>query len=93
MLEASHGKEALDPFRSRRTEIDLVILDMMMPDMDGAEVFASLRRIDPGARIIISTGFPADAKIPAMLTAGAKGLLRKPYEKEILDKMMAAAMG
>jgi CheY-like chemotaxis protein len=92
VLEASHGREALDLQRSRGKGIDLVILDMMMPDMDGSEVFAALRKHDPGVRVIISTGFPADPKIPTMLSAGAKGLLRKPYEKALLDKMMAAAM-
>jgi DNA-binding NarL/FixJ family response regulator len=65
---------------------------MMMPDMDGAEVFAGLKAIDPGVRVIVSTGFPADQKIPSMLAAGARGLLRKPYEKALLDKMMTTAM-
>ncbi len=92
VLEAWHGKEALEAFRARMAEIDLVILDMMMPDMDGSEVFAGLKAIDPRVRVIISTGFPADPKIPSMLAAGAKGLLRKPYEKALLDKMMATAM-
>jgi PAS domain S-box-containing protein len=92
VLEASHGREALDIYRKRGAEIDVVILDMMMPDMDGAEVFAGLRAIDPRARVIISTGFSADAKIPSLLAAGAKGLLRKPYEKPLLDKMLGAAM-
>ncbi len=92
VLEASHGREALDLYRKRKPEIDLVILDMMMPDMDGAEVFAGLQAIDPRARVIISTGFAADPKIPSLLAAGAKGLLRKPYEKPLLDRMMAAAM-
>jgi CheY-like chemotaxis protein len=92
VLEASYGKAALELYRKRRTEIDLVILDMMMPDMDGAEVFTALMRIDPRVRVIISTGFPSETKIPSMLAAGAKGLLRKPYEKASLDRMMTAAM-
>jgi PAS domain S-box-containing protein len=92
VLEASHGKEAVDLYRSRGKGIDLVILDMMMPDMDGSEVFGALRRVDPRVRVVVSTGFPADPKIPSMLAAGAKGLLRKPYEKALLDKMMSAAM-
>lgn len=92
VLEASHGREALDLYRAKQGAIDLVILDMMMPDMDGAEVFAELRRMDPRVRVLLSTGFPGDARIPALLAEGMKGLLQKPYEKAQLDKMMAAAM-
>jgi CheY-like chemotaxis protein len=92
VLEASGGRRALEIYGEKWREIDLVILDLIMPDMEGQETFAGLRRIWAEVRVLISTGFPGDAKIQPLLDAGAKGLLRKPYEKVMLDKMIAAAL-
>ena len=92
MLEASGGRAALETYRSRIGTIDVVILDLMMADMDGSATYAELRRLDPKARVVLSTGFAGDAKIPSLMSAGVKGLLLKPYEKSHLDRMLAAAM-
>ena len=91
--EAGGGREAMEIFRPAKQEFDLVILDLMMADMDGSATFAELRRIRPDIPVLISTGYPGDAKIPALIEAGVKGLLQKPYEKSHLDRMIAAALG
>ena len=92
VLEASGGRAAMEIFGGHWREIDLVILDLMMADMDGSATYAALRKVNPAARVLLSTGYPGDAKIPALMDAGIKGLLQKPYEKTHLDKMIAAAL-
>jgi signal transduction histidine kinase/CheY-like chemotaxis protein len=89
--EAGGGREALEIFRAS-ADIDLVILDLMMADMDGSATFAELALIRPQVPVVLSTGYPGDAKIPALMEAGVRGLLQKPYEKSQLDRMIAAVM-
>ncbi|MDB5105178.1 MAG: domain S-box protein [Fibrobacteres bacterium] len=93
VIGASGGLEALECFRERWREIDLVILDMIMGDIDGYQTFQELKRIDPEAKVILSSGFSPEGKIEALLDEGAQGLLQKPYGKEQLDRMIAAVMG
>lgn len=91
-LVASGGREALDIYREKRGGIDLVLLDMVMADLDGYQTYRELRRIHPGVRVIISSGFSPDDKVHALMNEGAKGWLQKPYGKAQLDAMMASAM-
>src|SRR5262245_6356947 len=55
---ATQGTEALDVFQQRRAEIDIVILDLQMPRMDGGQVLRELRVIQPDVKVVISTGGP-----------------------------------
>ncbi|HKP94604.1 MAG TPA: response regulator [Fibrobacteria bacterium] len=92
ILGASGGREALEIYRERWRDIDLILLDMVMSDMDGYQTFQELRRIHPAARVILSSGFSPEGKIQALLDQGAKGLLQKPYGKEQLEAAIAAAL-
>jgi CheY-like chemotaxis protein len=75
---ASSGFECIELCRSKPKGFDLVILDLTMPGMDGAETFARLRTICPELSIVISTGFIAQEKLNHMLAAGLTGFIRKP---------------
>jgi YesN/AraC family two-component response regulator len=59
-LKASNGKEAVDCFRREWQHIDLVLLDMMMPDMDGAEVFRYMKEIHSDVKVILVSGYSWD---------------------------------
>ncbi|HQO08838.1 MAG TPA: response regulator [Clostridiales bacterium] len=81
ILKAENGRVAVDIFSNNR-RISCVILDMIMPGMDGEKVFNELRKIDPSVKVIISSGYSMSAKVESMLMNGAKGFLEKPFSMD-----------
>ncbi|MDD3155780.1 MAG: response regulator, partial [Victivallaceae bacterium] len=59
--------------------IDLVLLDMIMPRVGGHEAFSKIRRIDPDANILLSSGFVSGDEVSDLLAKGARGFLPKPH--------------
>jgi two-component system chemotaxis response regulator CheY len=69
-----------------RTDYDLILVDVRMPEMNGAEVTEGIRKGKAGAKILIITAYPGDPLAARALQAGACGLLKKPFEiAKILD--------
>jgi CheY-like chemotaxis protein len=73
------GREAVERYRECRGEIDLVIVDLTMPVMGGAECFRALREIDPGVRVLLSTGHALEGEARTLLREGVVGFVQKPY--------------
>jgi len=76
---AGNGREAIDIYRENPGGIDLVLLDMVMPEMDGHQAFFKLREINPDVRVLLSSGYVSEDDVRDVLEAGAAGFLRKPY--------------
>ena len=88
---AANGKEGLDLFRARGEDIDLVILDMIMPVMGGREAFAQFRLIDATTPILVASGFAKDADWEALRAGGGAGFVHKPFRRrELAEKVHAA---
>jgi CheY-like chemotaxis protein len=88
VLKAGSGKEALKIYKKHPGEIDLVILDMMMPEMNGMDLFEALKKYDPDIKVLLSTGYSFGEKIQVMMDRGIKGYLEKPYGfEEISHKL------
>jgi len=79
VLLAREGQEALRVFAERRRDIALVILDMVMPRLNGREVFRRLKEIDPQVRVLLSSGYSAEGDAQAILSEGVIGFVQKPY--------------
>jgi len=79
VIEASSGQEALDLYAANREGIDLVILDMIMPGMDGGETFDGLRALDPNVRVLLISGYGLDGRIKEIRRQGCRGFLQKPF--------------
>ncbi|MHC5039306.1 MAG: response regulator [Planctomycetota bacterium] len=84
--EARQGEEALSLFRDLNP--DLVILDIVMPDMDGVKILEGIRGLDPGAKVVMVSSLGTKEKVMECLEKGAKNFLMKPYEKEDLLKVL-----
>ena len=85
VITAGGGKEALALFIEKREDIDLVILDMIMPDMNGGEVYDSMRDIDPDVKILLSSGYSQDGQAQKILDRGCNGFIQKPFNLKTLS--------
>lgn len=79
VILAADGRECVEIYRNNPGEIDLVLLDMVMPEMDGHEAFFELKKIDPSVRVLLQSGYVAEEDAREVLDGGAAGFLRKPY--------------
>lgn len=82
---AASGSEALDCY-TRNGAYSLVILDMMMPQMSGDEVFFRLQEFDESVSVLIASGYASDARTQAVLRAGGLGFIQKPFAVEELAR-------
>jgi two-component system, cell cycle sensor histidine kinase and response regulator CckA len=92
VVTAADGREALQAHERHRAGIDAVLLDMMMPGMDGLDVLAALRERDPGLRVIASSGLRLQDRVNEAASAGARRFLPKPYTDEQLLSALAGVL-
>lgn len=79
MYRAKDGKEALMLYQKHCDEIDLILLDLDMPKMDGFEVLAHVRKINPKAYVVIISGIGTLEVVKKAIAAGVNGFIAKPY--------------
>ncbi len=91
VLLARDGREALEVYRADVNRIDLVILDMIMPRMNGRDAFLAIRELNPGAKVILASGFVDNMKAAEMESKGLLGIIKKPYFRAELSKIVAEA--
>lgn len=83
VLSAPNGARAVDVFREHRHEIHLVLLDVIMPELDGWQAYLEIERLTPGIRALFTTGYAASV-LPKDFGARGARLLSKPYGPEVL---------
>ncbi len=93
VITAVDGKEAVDIYKERGSEVALVLLDLTMPHMNGEEAFRELRRIDPGVRVIISSGYSEQEIAARFAGKGLAGFIQKPYQVAKLREAVMRIVG
>jgi PAS domain S-box-containing protein len=93
VVTAADGREAVALYRRLAPTLDLVIIDMMMPEMGGRECFRALRGLNPALRAILSTGGAAEGAAQALLDEGMAGFVLKPFQAEHLAAAVRKALG
>jgi signal transduction histidine kinase/ActR/RegA family two-component response regulator len=88
VFSAPDGASALSTYRERQHEIDIVIADMVMPQISGPELFARIKEINPNVRVIVSSGYSHDQEGERMLRHGCLAYLQKPYNIESLNQIV-----
>ncbi|MEE4264000.1 MAG: PAS domain S-box protein [Desulfobacteraceae bacterium] len=76
---AMSGQEAIDVFQKDRKKIDLVIMDMIMPEMGGGETFDRLKQIDPDVKVLLSSGYSINGQATKIMRRGCDGFIQKPF--------------
>jgi len=92
VLLAENGRIAVEIFKEKFAEIDLVIMDMIMPEMNGREAFTIMREIHKNCKVIISSGFSKSKDIEALMKEGLSGFIQKPYRNSELSLLLAKVM-
>ncbi len=91
-IVANNGRDAVDIFKKHARDIDLVLLDMMMPDMDGGEVFRVIHNIQPDVKVVICSGFSVEGKAENAMALGACMFIQKPYDMQSFLKTVSDAL-
>jgi CheY-like chemotaxis protein len=79
VMTAAGGKQGLEIYEQNRDKIDLVILDMIMPDFSGKETFDILQRINPSVRVLLSSGYSLEGQANEIMEKGCKAFIQKPF--------------
>jgi CheY-like chemotaxis protein len=88
VIAVNSGAEALKIFNKRHSEIDIVLLDLLMPEMSGKETFYDMKKIKTDVNVLLVTGAKKDSRIQELLDDGIKGLVEKPYTFSYLSQMV-----
>ena len=86
VIEAGSGKEAIQLFGEWCDKIDMVILDMIMPDIGGGEVYDRIKEIDPQVKVLLSSGYSIDGQATDILERGCNSFIQKPFSMAVLSK-------
>jgi PAS domain S-box-containing protein len=92
VLTASDGREAIDVYMSEQGRIDVVLLDMIMPTMNGRDCLVELKRLDPNVNVIATSGFSSPTDLQEMRRLGITAQLPKPYRRADLSKAISRAI-
>jgi len=88
----ANGREAVDFYRSSYKEVDLVILDLVMPELNGKEALVYLQHINPHVKVLLSSGYSIDGDAQSILQQGALGFLQKPFHYTMLSAAIVKAL-
>jgi two-component system cell cycle sensor histidine kinase/response regulator CckA len=91
-IGAASGREAIKIFQENRETIDIVILDMMMPDLGGRETVNALREIKPDANIVLSSGYGPDMQSSEILER-CNAFIQKPFNLNELSRTISSILG
>jgi two-component system, cell cycle sensor histidine kinase and response regulator CckA len=93
VLEAGDGREAVELFRKRHGEIDLVLLDLVMPRLSGEGAFTEMKAIAPEVRAILASGYDESGRIDEIIGSGFGGFLQKPFRRQDLGDKIGEVLG
>jgi two-component system cell cycle sensor histidine kinase/response regulator CckA len=86
VIAVNGGKAAISEYRNQQQRIDLVVLDMIMPDMDGGKACDQLKTINPGVKVLLSSGYSIDGQASEILDRGCNGFIQKPFDLQALSE-------
>jgi PAS domain S-box-containing protein len=92
VFRARSGSEALTLYREKGAEIDLIILDMVMPEMSGSRTFDGLKEMNPDIRVILASGYSINGQAQEITDRGCRGFLQKPFTMAQLSRAIREAM-
>ena len=94
VLVARSGKEAIKTYQENKELIDIVLLDMIMPDMSGGDTYDRMKEFDPDVKVLLASGYSINGQATEIMDRGCDGFIQKPFKmkelsqklREVLDK-------
>ena len=86
VLKAMNGCEAIEVFKENKDKIDLVVLDMIMPDIGGGETYDTLKKIDSEVKVLLASGYSLSGQASEILDRGCNGFIQKPFNMRTLSQ-------
>jgi two-component system, cell cycle sensor histidine kinase and response regulator CckA len=92
VLTAIDGIEAIEAYKRQQKSIDVVLCDMALPSLGGWTVYLSLKEIDPGVKMILTSGYLDEQVKASFVEGGVKDFIVKPYAAETLLQSVQQAL-
>lgn len=89
VILAEDGAEGLEIYRKEQQAIDLVLMDMIMPHMNGKECFYAMKEISPEVKVVLSSGFSQEEDVNDLKRDGLQGFIKKPYTTASLSRILS----
>ncbi|OQY59511.1 MAG: hypothetical protein B6245_06320 [Desulfobacteraceae bacterium 4572_88] len=93
VISADSGAKAIALYGEKHERIDLVVLDLIMPGKSGSETYDELRKINPDAKVLLSSGYSIDSETSEILKKDCNGFIQKPYNMERLSQKITEILG
>jgi len=93
IITAGSGREAVAVYRENKDKIDLVLLDMIMPGMDGGKTFDRIKDINPDVKVLLSSGYSLKGEAEKILKRGCIDFIQKPYNMELISGKIKGILG
>jgi PAS domain S-box-containing protein len=90
VIIAEDGRQALGVYQERHQDIDLVILDMIMPEMSGLETYNRLKTINPKIKVLLSSGYSRQGQVGEIVARDNQDFIQKPFDLALLSQKIAA---
>jgi CheY-like chemotaxis protein len=88
VVTAASGAEAIETFEQAHGRIDLVILDMIMPGIDGSRTFDEMKKVDANVKVILSSGYSRDSQANDIMRRGCDAFIQKPFRLQELSQLV-----
>ncbi len=88
VITAQDGLTVVDLYKQHQDQIDLVILDMVMPDKSGGEIFDEIKKINPYAKVLLSSGYSLNGQATKIIERGCDGFIQKPFSIGDISKQL-----
>ena len=93
VITAKNGKEAIELYKENKDRVDIVVLDMIMPEMGGGEAYDRLKEINPNVRVLLSSGYSIEGQASEILKRGCDGFIQKPFRMRLLSRKIKELRG
>jgi PAS domain S-box-containing protein len=92
VFTARDGREAIGVFQKHQGKIDVIVLDMIMPQMGGGETYDRIKKITPGVKVLLSSGYSINGQASEILNRGCNGFIQKPFNLQDLSQSLRTVL-
>ncbi len=86
VLTAKDGEEAIEIYANNKNEVDLIILDIVMPKIDGGDTLDKLQELNPQVKVLLSSGYSIKGRVSELLKRGGCDFIQKPFTLNVISK-------